>query len=122
MFELIPNWKIEGIDYPEHSFYYVDRRKIKKLKRKNHIVELDSKYDYLSQSMVYKKPSIYLELNECIHNLSGRIILEKNKPYVAEWLYLYDNDEYQSGLNIQKNRIYMWFNTKQEYLKWKLQL
>lgn len=32
MTKLKPNWEISGIEYPDYSFYAVDRRKLKNLK------------------------------------------------------------------------------------------
>lgn len=118
MTELKPNWEMDGHSYPKYSFYAVDRRKLKKLKRKYYIVKVDNAAgkETVKWGSIKISNSTYYVLSESLMRYPLKVFLVKSMHVNNNWLSLSLTDDTRLD-----EPAYLFFNTKQEYLKWKLQ-
>lgn len=105
--KLIPFWVISGNTYPDYKFFVIDRRKMKKLKKK---------YFYLEIKNAVSIGRDHCEINNKAnfrHDLDFYFVGEVDKRSAFhDLLWLTDSPCNQS--------MFIFFDNKNEYLKWKL--
>lgn len=123
MDKLDPIWHL--FNQPVHgSYHYVDRRKIKKLLRKKYMVEcgLYGTQKAFMFSKSKRKPKTFKSYRifvlKDITQYNAFYVLRKTHWHVQK--YLHRSNDFIYVDEHPNNKIYMWFETKHDYMKWKL--
>lgn len=119
MDKLYPNWEIGGYTYPDYAFFSVDRRKLKKLKRKKYLVLMKNtvqitKYIFSSRGKI--EVHCLYSISIKITKYHANILLRKCRHVNSKFINIsFDSDERQLP-----SECFLLFNNEREYIKWKL--